>query len=174
MKFEHCPYGGGHDCTRQGGNGFVSHPGGYEHSFPYKEFDISKSITDLNKVYSVPIFENDIITEAVIPLLYVEPVNKSLYHFDLETPLGVDRLLELLPVLSDEIIKEVYSEIWTGYPVEDSKTFNIRMARLEIQGYLLDYMRQHDFTEPEQERPRAVDPATSTGESEIDEDTTSE
>lgn len=66
-----------------------------------------------------------------------DAVEKSLYNFDLETPEGVDRLLELLPIMDPEIINEVYAEIFPGYPVD---TLAPRIARIELRGYLMDYL----------------------------------
>lgn len=73
-----------------------------------------------------------------------ELVAKSLYNFDLESPEGVDRLLELLPILDPEIINEVYQEIFPGYPVD---TLAPRMARIELRGYLMDYLDDTGQTE---------------------------
>lgn len=72
-----------------------------------------------------------------------EAVAKSLYNFDLETPEGVDRLLELLPIMDPEIVNEVYKEIFPMYPV---KTLSPRVARIELRGYLMDYL--HGSQEP--------------------------
>ncbi len=84
--------------------------------------DLAKSILEIQ------------IDKTLHPL---EAVEKSLYNFDLETPEGVDRLLELLPILDPEIVNEVYQEIFPGYPVD---TLAPRMARLELRGYLMDYL----------------------------------
>lgn len=62
---------------------------------------------------------------------------KSVYNFDLESPDGVDRLLELLPIIDFEILKEVYQDIFPGYPLD---TLNPRMARIELKGYFMDYL----------------------------------
>ena len=66
-----------------------------------------------------------------------EALEKSLYNFDLDTPEGIDRLLELLPIMDPDIINEVYQEIFPGYPVD---TLVPRMARIELRGYLMDYL----------------------------------
>lgn len=66
-----------------------------------------------------------------------DAVEKSLYNFDLDTPEGIDRLLELLPIMDPEIINEVYQEIFPQYPVA---TLAPRVARLELRGYLMDYL----------------------------------
>jgi hypothetical protein len=65
---------------------------------------------------------------------------KSMYDFDFETPEGIERFLSLLPVMDAEIIKDVMMEIWPGYPAE----IDARRHRLEIRGYLKDYLDQHE------------------------------
>jgi len=155
MKFDNCEFGGGTSCTRQGGDGFTKHREGYSHKFMPAGKLLSKG-TD--SVYSVPLLDNTFLSDDLLnKSLFTESIQKSLYHFDLETPTGVSTFLELLPVLSDDIIKEVYTEIWPGYPTDESSIFNIRMAKHEVRGYLLDYMKQHDFEEPTEERPREID-----------------
>jgi len=91
--------------------------------------DLSKSILEIH------------LDKALHPQ---EAVEKSLYNFDLDTPDGVDRLLELLPILDPEIINEVYQEIFPGYPVD---TLAPRMARLELRGYLMDYLANNGTQE---------------------------
>ena len=93
-------------------------------------------------------FFDDDLAESVLGLTVGDAVSssslvlKSLYEFDLESDDGVDRLLELLPILDPEIVKTVMQEIWPGYPV-DSLTFEPNLARAEIRGYLLDYLEGH-------------------------------
>lgn len=62
---------------------------------------------------------------------------KSVYNFDLVSSDGVNRLLELLPIIDFEILKEVYQDIFPGYPVD---TLTPRTARLELKGYFMDYL----------------------------------
>lgn len=159
MKLEKCKYGGGHNCERQGGDGFTMHKSGYSHAYCDSGVSLQKGIQS-GKVYTVPDLEGGMLSEKEVTksiFFQGNDLGKSLYYFNLDEPMGVARLLELLPVLSEEIIGEVYAEIWPGYPTENSKSFNVRMARQEIRGYLLDYMVQHDFEKPTEERPRAVD-----------------
>lgn len=66
-----------------------------------------------------------------------DALEKSVYNFDLETPEGVDRLLELLPIMDPAIINEVYQEVFPTYPVD---TLAPRVARIELRGYLMDYL----------------------------------
>lgn len=159
MKFSKCKYGGGANCIRQGGDGFTFHKSSYNHKYDGEDITLQKSVIS-DKVYTVSDLEGGLLgSDEVVKSVFFggDKLNKALYYFNLDEPMGVSRLLELLPVLSEEIIGEVYAEIWPGYPTENSKSFNIRMARHEIRGYLLDYMVQHDFEKPAEERPRAVD-----------------
>lgn len=64
-------------------------------------------------------------------------LSKSIYDFDLETDEGIEKLLTLLPVLDPEIVLQIVQEIWPGYPPEN---FEVHRFRLEIKGYLLDYL----------------------------------
>lgn len=73
-----------------------------------------------------------------------EVVSKSLYNIDLESVQGVSRLLELLPILDPEIVKEVYQEIFPGYPTDD---LSDRVAKTELKGYLLDYLHDQEPNE---------------------------
>ena len=160
MKFNKCEFGGGHSCEKQGGNGFLVHPINYEHTYHIATF--TKSISSSSKIVTIPLLENTLLSEDEISkALFFESFKKSLYYFDLDSPKGIARLIELLPVLSDDIIGEVYSEIWPDYPVDDPTYFNVRMARSELRGYLLDYMYQNDFQDPTEERPREIDSAIS-------------
>lgn len=70
-----------------------------------------------------------------------ETITKSLYNFDLESVEGVTKLLELLPILDPEIMNEVYQEIFPGYPTDNLVA---RMVRLELRGYLMDYLESQD------------------------------
>ena len=94
-------------------------------------------------------FFDDDLAEEVLNLSVDEVVSpsslvmKSLYQFDVDSPEGIDKLLELLPLLDPEILKTVLQEIWPGYPVE-SETFDPIIARAEVRGYLLDYLEGHE------------------------------
>lgn len=91
--------------------------------------------------------------KVLSPLSYLA---KSFYDFDLETPDGIDKLLTLLPVLDPVIIEQVANELWPGYPPEN---FDPKRFRLEIRGYLLDYLEdQESYSngEPEEEDDNSV------------------
>lgn len=69
-----------------------------------------------------------------------ELLRKSMYDFDLETPEGIEKLMALLPIIDPEILKDIMTEIWPGYPTE----LNPRQHRMEIKGYLKDYLESYD------------------------------
>jgi hypothetical protein len=78
-------------------------------------------------------------------------VRKSMYDFDLTTPEGIEKLMSLLPIMDSSIVKDIMSEIWPGYsPDSDSAS-----QKMEIKGYLKDYLESYDEQEalPEQETP---------------------
>lgn len=88
--------------------------------------DLSKSLLDLR------------IDRALNPQ---ETLLKSLYNFDLESPEGLDRVLELLPILDPEILLAVYQEVFPGYPVDN---LSPRIARIELRGYFMDYLEMDE------------------------------
>jgi hypothetical protein len=96
----------------------------------------------------LPDFFDDQASEELLELSLSSTVSasslmlKSMYEFDLDTEEGVDRLLELLPVLDPDIVKTVMQEIWPGYPVE-SENFDNNVSRAKIRGYLLDFLDGH-------------------------------
>lgn len=63
-------------------------------------------------------------------------LEKSMFEFSLDNEEGVLRLLELLPVLDEDILKEVYRDVFRGYPVENLAP---RIARAELRGYFMDF-----------------------------------
>ncbi|NBU69911.1 MAG: hypothetical protein EBS53_00445 [Bacteroidetes bacterium] len=75
-----------------------------------------------------------------------ELLRKSLYDFDLDTPEGIEKLMNLLPIMDPAILEDIVSEIWPGYvPGADAKRY-----RLEIRGYLKDYLESYDEQEANQ------------------------
>jgi hypothetical protein len=66
-----------------------------------------------------------------------EPLYKSFFDFDLRTPEGITSFLTVLPVSSDELVMQAVQEVWPGCPTEN---FDLVRARLELRGYLLDYL----------------------------------
>lgn len=67
-------------------------------------------------------------------------LRKSMYDFDLETPDGIERLMALLPIMDPEILKDIMGELWPGYPTD----IDARRHRMEIKGYLKDYLESYD------------------------------
>jgi hypothetical protein len=70
-------------------------------------------------------------------------VRKAMYDFDLDTPEGIDKLMSLLPIMDPEILKDIMTEIWPGYPTD----IDARRHRMEIKGYLKDYLESYDEQE---------------------------
>lgn len=92
-------------------------------------------------------------------------VRKSMYDFDLDTPEGIQKLLGLLPIMDPDILKDIISEIWPNYPTD----VDGRRHRMEIKGYLMDYLESYDEQEARTESPAPVDtglPAPGTPEDE--------
>lgn len=167
-KFEICIHGGGSGCQRQGGSGCTFHKAGYVHPFPTSAEleNIVKAIPEDpdaagDKTFDVPDMEPDIEDDAnaeeMLDSASMEKdLPKQLYYFDLQSRSGAVRLIELLPILDPEIIAEIYETIWPGYPVDDDEAFNDRLARLEIRGYMLDYLVSNELTDDDT-RPRQTD-----------------
>lgn len=61
----------------------------------------------------------------------------SLYNFDLLTPDGVERVVALLPILDESIVKAVYQECFPGYPIDN---ISPRVARVELRGFFMDFL----------------------------------
>lgn len=146
-NFEKCIHGGAEECTKYGGSGSPVHASGYVHPVAHvSERLLAKSVDPAERrrqgaVYVDGLegdFDDDIAKSFMNISLPID-LSKALYHFDLTTQDGVDRLLELLPILSDDILQSVYTEIWPDYDVEGSILYSPRVARLEIKGYLLGH-----------------------------------
>jgi hypothetical protein len=69
----------------------------------------------------------------------LETVSKSLYNFALDTPEGLQKLVELLPVLSKSILTSIYKELFIGYPAEKLSS---RQMAIELKGFLLDLLAE--------------------------------
>ena len=85
-------------------------------------------------------------TSAIMSLVLsksidVEELIKSLYDFDLETEEGIEKLLELLPIMDPDIVVEMVEKIWPGYTVDQADP---DLLRAEIKGYLLDYLGEDE------------------------------
>tara|TARA_R100001244_G_scaffold53662_1_gene46571 strand:- start:13543 stop:13848 length:306 start_codon:yes stop_codon:yes gene_type:complete len=66
----------------------------------------------------------------------------QLYNFDLDNKDGVLRLLAALPILKDDLVKDVALEIWPDHKKDSPHT--VKMLRSHIRGYLLDYLNEED------------------------------
>lgn len=146
-----CIYGGGTSCSKQGGDGSLQHVGGYTHSFPTIS-EIGEPLGDFISKFS-PFEETYIINDFVVDFdegsssellsldlsksINVNDLLKSLYDFDLETPEGVLKLMELVPVLDSVILVDLVEKIWPGYAVEAEDP---ELLRAEIRGYLMDFL----------------------------------
>ena|ERR1041385_8606449 len=67
-------------------------------------------------------------------------LRKSMYDFDLEAAEGIEKLMTLLPIMDPEILKDIMTEIWPGYPTE----LDARRHRAEIKGVLRDYLETNE------------------------------
>lgn len=96
--------------------------------------------------------ENEL-AESLLNLTIGKSVNaatlmKSFYNFDFSTPESVVSFVALLPILDDEVIKQASAEIWPG-SVDDK--FNLRRARMELRGYLMDTLDMGLLADPDAE-----------------------
>lgn len=161
-----CTYGGGSACERQGGSGEAAHSVGYTHPMPTLQElgrpagDSVHPVQKARAVHYLPeleVFFDDTFSKSVLGVSLdtmihaTEVVKKSLYDFDLDSPDGVLKLLELLPIMDREILVDIAGEIWPGYPAEDS---DFKLLRLEIKGYLMDYLDGHGKEEATGEGPQ--------------------
>lgn len=149
-KFNTCIHGGGHNCRKQGGTGDLVHGPNYMHKHPHA-LEYGSTFVDIGQLPQIPAtlsksldayFEDE---DVALELLQTgsEPMSKALYHFDLNDIEGIYRILELLPVLDDEVVRDVYSVVFPNYPVDDDEHFNLRMARIELRGFFMDYLANY-------------------------------
>lgn len=153
-RIQPCVYGGGATCERQGGSGEASHSAGYVHPIPsVRELGrpagdpvepLSKGgehfLPDLEGLFDDDFSKSVLGVSMDTAIHALEVVKKSLYDFDLTSEDGVLKLLNLLPIMDREILADVAGEIWPGYPAQDN---NPKLLRLEIKGYLMDYLDGH-------------------------------
>lgn len=156
-----CTYGGGTACERQGGSGEASHAAGYVHPIPTSselgrpagdpveplgKSEVEYVLPELSEFFDES-FAKSVLGVSLDAVIHArDVVRKSLYDFDLDTVEGVLKLLELLPIMDREILGDIAGEIWPGYPAQDS---NPDLLRLEIKGYLMDYLDGHGTQEAE-------------------------
>jgi hypothetical protein len=151
-----CIYGGGDSCSRQGGDGSLQHGNTFVHRYPTIEEagrPVGSFVKSANPADETPqsiadftiAFDEDN-TSAIMSLVLsksidVEELIKSLYDFDLETEEGIEKLLELLPIMDPDIVVEMVEKIWPGYTVDQADP---DLLRAEIKGYLLDYLGEDE------------------------------
>jgi hypothetical protein len=118
---------------------FAAHPADSEVRVSSTDYRREVPLGFLGEYFNDP-FSKSILDTKIDPVVRSSDlVSKSLFNFDLSTEEGITRLLDLLPIMSDEIVQEIYQRIWVGYPKEN---IVVRIAKLEIRGYLMDYL--HD------------------------------
>jgi len=89
-------------------------------------------------------------------------IRKSMYDFDLDSPEGIQKLLSLLPIMDPDILKDIISEIWPGYPSD----VDGRRHRMEIKGYFQDFLQNYDEQSAQTEEAGSeedVDPGPDAG-----------
>ena len=156
-----CIHKGGHVCRNHGGSGSAFHEGGYVHPFlngaelagrnELTKAQLFESVGQQRDV-EIAALESEFDDSAAISMLGIslnkgvsraiqdkDLLLKSFFDFDLVTEEGLVKFLNLLPVIDFEIIKEVMESIWPAYPTEG---INSATARMELKGFLLDYIDQ--------------------------------
>ncbi len=159
-RFIKCVHGGGGFCKNQGGDGSVVHGPNYMHKhLHYTELHGLKApigsppdvLVALSKSIDNFIEDEDIALDILATA--EEILNKSLYHFDFDKYDGIERVLELLPILDTEVVKDVYATVFPGYPVDDDSLFNPRTARLELRGFFMDFLANYGSETQDTEDP---------------------
>ena len=160
-KLQICIHKGGSSCRNHGGDGSSFHESGYIHPFVSGSelseglSPIDKSLLDAprtSRKVEIPALESEFDEDAAISMLGVtldqgvtksltdlDFLSKSLFDFDLVTEEGLVKFLNLLPVIDFDIIKEVMEAIWPAYPTDGLSSST---ARLELKGFILDYLDQ--------------------------------
>jgi len=159
-RLDNCIHKGGHLCRNHGGSGSAFHEGGYIHPFlsgselegraPLTKSQLFDTVTCRD--VEIPALESDFDDTAAISMLGItlnkgvsraiedkDLLMKSFFDFDIVTEKGLVKFLNLLPVLDFEIVKEVMEAIWPAYPTDG---INSTTARMELKGFLLDYLDQ--------------------------------
>ena len=151
-KLRTCTLGGGKACRRQGGDGSLQHTAEYIHPFVHPSelsapvggevrvcADEPRTVLIKGLESSFHDEEADVVVSLPIEdLISVDQLCKSMYDIDLDSSEGALRLLELLPIMDVEILKDIAQEIWVGYVVTEEEP---ELLRAEIKGYLMDYLQ---------------------------------
>jgi hypothetical protein len=151
MKLEQCKYSGGQRCSLHGGSGTLMHKSGYVHPYPHSR-ELAKSSVKVSSgdsntsscLKSLESWFDDEVAERAL-MQSPEPsvsvgslIKKSLYDFDVSSIEGIDKMLYLLSIVDEDVLKLVTQEIWPGYPVDEE--FDSKKARIQIKGFLLDFV----------------------------------
>src|SRR5688572_13718737 len=151
-----CVHGGGNQCLNHGGTGELVHGVNYLHKhINVLELDIYSqpgveipNTVEHKLIKALDEFvEDESLANTMLAYNVFDNIKKSIYHFDLVDKEGIERVLELLPILDEQIVRDVYATVFTNYPVDDDSFFNVRVARLELRGYFMDFLATHDTTE---------------------------
>lgn len=159
-RFIKCVHGGGGSCRNQGGDGSMVHGPNYMHKHPHHSElhglnvpigSPPDALVALAKSIDYFIEDEDVALDILSTAS--EILNKSLYHFDFDKYDGIERVLELLPILDTEVIKDIYATVFPGYPVDDDSLFNPRMAKLELRGFFMDFLANYGSEPQDAEDP---------------------
>jgi hypothetical protein len=67
----------------------------------------------------------------------IDIMKKSFYGYDVSTPDGMMKILDALPIMDVDYVKQLALEIWPDAQAEDSDP---DLLRSEVRGYLLDQL----------------------------------
>ncbi len=158
-KFIKCIHGGGNNCRKYGGTGETVHGPNYLHKhLDAQEFETPPNLGRLPPTHLTLsknldyYFEDEQLAVDILSTAY-DSISKALYHFNFDEIDGIERVVELLPVLDDQIVRDIYSTVFPNYPSNDDEHFNLRMARLELRGFFIDYMVTNGQSENTEEYP---------------------
>lgn len=71
------------------------------------------------------------------PAVFGSQLAKSFYGLDVTTEAGLRRIMEVLPIMDLEFVKQLAAEIWPDAHTEDSDS---NMLRAEVKGFCLDQL----------------------------------
>lgn len=163
-RLENCIHKGGISCRNHGGSGSAFHEGGYVHPYLSKSEIRIGSISEgegfevlQKRNVEITALESEFDDDAAISMLGIvlnksissaiserDLLMKSFFDFDLVTAEGLIKFLNLLPLIDFDIVKEVMEAVWPAYPTDG---LNSSTARMELKGFILDYLNQLDQEE---------------------------
>jgi len=148
-KLKRCEYGGNASCKNQAGSGALYHGANYTHGFPDAEVStiVLKSSAYVVRIPALESYHDFDVADSLIHLDLtqkswdtVDIVFKSLFDFDIREPEGIDKFIQLLPVLDPKIVQDVARKLWPASPPGE----DINRIRLNIKGYLRDFVLGYD------------------------------